>query len=348
MGETFHIVLDAMGGDFAPSNEVAGAINASIELQQQGVEHKVTLVGDAQLLTPLLSNAGDAARTLAVEHAEQVVSMDDDPAVVLRTKPRSSLVRGLEKIQSGSAAAFISAGNTGAVLSAATLLLGRIAGVSRPTIGAFFPTVTGRPCLVLDVGANAEVKPQYLFQFGVMGSIYAELAGGIRQPRIGLLNIGEEETKGTEVVRQAYELFRQSTLNFVGNVEGRDIFRGTADVVVCDGFTGNVVLKFAESIMPMLKSILREYSRRSIISRLTVGLVAPLLRRALADFDYQKYGGVPLLGVRGIVIIGHGKSTPLAIKNMIIRAWEMYRLRLNERIEQALASSQSAPSPTAV
>jgi glycerol-3-phosphate acyltransferase PlsX len=348
VGGTFHIVLDAMGGDFAPSNEVAGAINASIELQQQGVEHKVTLVGDAQLLTPLLSNAGDAARTLAVEHAEQVVSMDDDPAVVLRTKPRSSLVRGLEKIQSGSAAAFISVGNTGAVLSAATLLLGRIAGVSRPTIGAFFPTVTGRPCLVLDVGANAEVKPQYLFQFGVMGSIYAELAGGIRQPRIGLLNIGEEETKGTEVVRQAYELFRQSSLNFVGNVEGRDIFRGTADVVVCDGFTGNVVLKFAESIMPMLKSILREYSRRSIIRRMTVGLVAPLLRRALADFDYQKYGGVPLLGVRGIVIIGHGKSTPLAIKNMIIRAWEMYRLRLNERIEQALASSQSAPSPTAV
>ncbi|GIV54290.1 MAG: phosphate acyltransferase [Candidatus Kapaibacterium sp.] len=342
----FRIVLDAMGGDFAPSNEVAGAIEASRTFRLHGVEHTITLVGDAATLEPLVAAAKDVSSFLEVEHAEDIVLMEDDPATVVRAKPQSSLVRGLERVRSGRADAFISAGNTGAVLSSATLLLGRIHGVSRPTIGAFFPTVSGRPCLVLDVGANAEVKPQFLYEFGVMGSIYAELAGGIPKPRIGLLNIGEEETKGTETVRHAHELYRKSSLNFIGNVEGRDIFRGIADVIVCDGFVGNVVLKFAESIMPMLKAVLRAYSQKSLLKKVMVGLLAPFLRRALADFDYQKYGGVPLLGVRGIVIIGHGKSSPLAIKNMIIRAWEMHRLRINERIEQALTTPQSALSPT--
>ncbi|KXB98708.1 MAG: hypothetical protein AA908_02470 [Chlorobi bacterium NICIL-2] len=331
-----------MGGDHAPAREVAGAVHASQWLRAEGIEHSVVLVGDPACIERELVRNRPVPDTIAIEPARDVVAMDDDPAAVIRTKPDSSLVRGLELLRTNLVDAFVSAGNTGAVLSAATLLLGRIAGVSRPTIGAFFPTSGNKPCLVLDVGANAEVKPQFLYQFAVMGSLYAELIGGIEKPRVGLLNIGEEETKGTETVRQAYALLQASTLNFIGNVEGRDIFRGAADVVVCDGFTGNVVLKFAESILPMLKAVLERFSRRNAVTRLAVGLLAPVLRRALADFDYQKYGGVPLLGVRGTVIIGHGKSSPLAIANMILRAWEMHRLRLGEQIERALL--QPAPS----
>ena len=342
METRFRIAVDAMGGDHAPAREVAGAVHASQWLRAEGIEHSVVLVGDPACIERELVRNRPVPDTIAIEPARDVVAMDDDPAAVIRTKPDSSLVRGLELLRTNLVDAFVSAGNTGAVLSAATLLLGRIAGVSRPTIGAFFPTSGNKPCLVLDVGANAEVKPQFLYQFAVMGSLYAELIGGIEKPRVGLLNIGEEETKGTETVRQAYALLQASTLNFIGNVEGRDIFRGAADVVVCDGFTGNVVLKFAESILPMLKAVLERFSRRNAVTRLAVGLLAPVLRRALADFDYQKYGGVPLLGVRGTVIIGHGKSSPLAIANMILRAWEMHRLRLGEQIERALL--QPAPS----
>lgn len=344
VGEVFRIVLDAMGGDTAPESEVAGAVHASRMLAARNVEHTIELVGDRTRISAALQRTSDPPSTITITDASDVVTMHDDPATVVRTKPDSSLIKGLEVLRSGNADAFISAGNTGAVLSAATLLLGRIRGVARPTIGAFFPTAGSRPCLVLDVGANAEVKPQFLYEFAVMGSLYAELVGGIERPRVGLLNIGEEPTKGTDVVRQAHQLLARNGVNFIGNVEGRDIFGGKADVVVCDGFTGNVVLKFAESIMPMLKAVLLRYSERSLLSKLAVALVAPVLRRMLADFDYQKYGGVPLLGVRGIVIIGHGKSTPLAIANMIIRAWEMHRIRLNERIEESLASAHSSPT----
>lgn len=341
MNTPFRVALDAMGGDHAPANEIAGALHATQLLARDGIEHLVVLVGEPGKIQRELSRFGSTPSMIAIEAAPDVVAMDDDPASVVRTKPDSSLVRGLELVQLNRADAFVSAGNTGAVLSAATLMLGRIPGVIRPTIGAFFPTSNGTPCLVLDVGANAEVKPQYLYQFALMGSLYTEYIGGIEHPRVGLLNIGEEATKGTDTVRQAYELLRNSTINFIGNVEGRDIFRGVANVVVCDGFTGNVVLKFAESIMPMLKAVLERYSRRNLVTRIAVGLLAPILRRALRDFDYQTYGGVPLLGVRGIVIIGHGKSSPLAISNMIRRAWEMYRLRLGDQIEHALM--QQAP-----
>lgn len=339
MGDTFRLVIDAMGGDDAPTAEVAGAVAAARYFAEQQLPYTLSLVGNPEQIEYELKRWHHTDTNLTVVPAAQVVSMHDDPATVLRSKPESSLVRGIELVRNGAADAFISAGNTGAVLSAATLLLGRIRGVSRPTIGAFFPTASGTPCLILDVGANAEVRPHFLYEFAVMGALYAELVGGIAQPRVGLLNIGEEETKGTEVVRQAYALLRHAPLNFIGNVEGRDIFMGKADVVVCDGFTGNVVLKFAESIMPMLKAVLKRYSQRGMLSAIAAGLIAPVLRRILANFDYQRYGGVPLLGVRGIVIIGHGKSTPLAIENMIRRAWEMYRIRLNERIEQALVES---------
>lgn len=342
MDNTFRLVIDAMGGDHAPTAEVAGAVAGARYFAEHKISYVLTLVGNHKQIEYELKRHHHANTNITVVPAAQIVTMHDDPATVIRSKPESSLVQGIELVRKGMADAFISIGNTGAVLSAATLLLGRICGVSRPTIGAFFPTVYETPCLILDVGANAEVKPQFLYEFAVMGSLYAELVGGIERPRVGLLNIGEEETKGTEIVRQAYELLRHALLNFIGNVEGRDIFMGKADVVVCDGFTGNVVLKFAESIMPMLKAVLRRYSQRSMLSAITAGIIAPILRRILTNFDYQRYGGVPLLGVRGIVIIGHGKSSPLAIENMIRRAWEMHRIRLNERIEQALAVHHTA------
>ncbi|MCX7930169.1 MAG: phosphate acyltransferase PlsX, partial [Chlorobi bacterium] len=340
MGDCFRVVLDAMGGDNAPQNELGGAIQASASLSARGVEHTLLLVGNRVRIELELQRLGkNLPQTVEIVDSPDAVTMHDDPATVVRTKSQSSLVQGLELLRNNRADAFISAGNTGAVLSAATLLLGRIRGVARPTIGAFFPTLTGKPCLVLDVGANAEVKSQFLYEFAIMGSLYAQLVGGVERPRVGLLNIGEEPSKGTETVRQAYELLVRDGVNFIGNVEGRDIFGGKADVIVCDGFTGNVVLKFAESIMPMLKAVLRRFSERSFLAKLAVAVIAPMLRRMLADFDYQKYGGVPLLGVRGVVIIGHGKSTPLAITNMILRAWEMHRIRLNDRIEQALGGA---------
>jgi len=189
---------------------------------------------------------------------------------------------------------------------------------------------------LLDVGANVDAKPSYIFQFAVMGSIYSSQILGIKNPKIGLLNIGEEETKGTNVVRETYKLLKDSPLNFIGNIEGRDIFSAHADVVVCDGFIGNIVLKFAESFLGILKSKIKSYSEESIIKKIKVGLMVPVLKDILQQFDYQKYGGVPLLGVNGAVIIGHGKSSPEAVKNMLVRAKEMVQKEVNKSIESTL------------
>lgn len=344
--EPFRIAVDAMGSDDAPSAEVEGAKIASAILREMEVPCTIMLVGNNDQIERIIHPKRSYIRPsrlaqIQIIPAEDAVTMDDEPAVVVRAKPRSSMVIGLELVQQGKADAFISAGNTGAILSAATLILGRIRGVSRPTIGAFFPTSEGKECLLLDVGANVEVKPQYLYEFAVMGSVYAELIQKISRPRVGLLNIGEEETKGTEQVRAAHLLLKNSSLNFVGNVEGHDIFTGRADVIVCDGFTGNVVLKFAESIAPLLKSVLRRRAQLGFWEKLRLKVTANTLRKVLADFDYQKYGGVPLLGVNGVVIIGHGKSSSQAISNMILRAWEMHHLSINKRIEERLNVEQN-------
>jgi glycerol-3-phosphate acyltransferase PlsX len=236
----------------------------------------------------------------------------------------------------GEVDAFASAGNTGAVLTAATFILGRIEGISRPTIGSVFPTESGRKSIMLDVGANVDCKPNHLFEFAIMGSIYSSEILGQKNPKVALLNIGEESTKGGDVVLQAYQLLSESKLNFVGNVEGRDILLGKADVIVCDGFVGNIVLKFAESVLGVLKRKLRNYAMRNIFRRLTFGLLARGLRKALKEFDYQEYGGVPFLGVNGVAIIGHGSSTAVAIKNMIYRAEETVYRKINQKIKEAL------------
>ncbi len=333
------IAIDAMGGDAAPHNEIVGAMQALQSLPSENVE--LVLVGREREIRRMLSQYEDLENRYTVVHAPDVITMSDEPANVFRTKKESSLYRALELHANGYVDGFVSVGNTGAVLSIATLMLGRIPGISRPTIGSFLPTVHNRNMLLLDVGANVEVKPKYLHDFAVMGSIYMREMLNVEYPRVGLLNIGEEATKGTEVLRAAYEMLQQnSAVNFIGNVEGRDIFLGTADVVVTDGFTGNVVLKFAESMLALLKSRFRLFASRSLFHRLMVLGIKPILKRVLRGMDYQEYGGVPLLGVNGVVIIGHGSSTPKAIERMIHVAYEMVLHQVNRRIQQAIERQQ--------
>ena len=328
------VVLDAMGGGHAPAHEVQGALTA---LQELGTDVELILVGRESDISPLL--AGFTKHSIRVIHASDVVGMGDEPSSILKNRRDSSLYVGLELMRSGQADAFVSTGNTGGVMATATMLCGRIPGVSRPTIGSFLPTKTGRPTLLLDVGANVDSKPKFLSDYAVMGSVYARLMLGIPSPTVGLLNVGEEEGKGTEVVREAYTLIRNNGVNFVGNVEGRDILSGSVDIVVCDGFEGNIVLKFAESVLGFLKSRFKAYADRGIVQKMIIGVFRPVLKSALRDMDYQEYGGVPLLGINGVAIIGHGSSSPLAIANMIQRAVEMVRKDVNGTIQKALASS---------
>ena len=262
--------------------------------------------------------------------------MHDLPTAALKTKRKSSIGVGLHLQKDGQVHAFVSAGNTGAVLSAATLILGRIHGIGRPTIGALVPTAKS-PCLLVDAGTNVDCRPQHLLEFAVMGSIYVSAVRDLKKPRVGLLSIGEEDTKGNEASLAALKLLHKSNLNFVGNVEGRDILSGEIDVVVCDGFVGNILLKFGESI-PFLKTKFKAFAEQSITNKVVGLMVRNALRKVMKDLDYQEYGGVPLLGVNGVAIIGHGKSTPRAIKNMVYRAEEMVLKAVNKNIQESLAS----------
>lgn len=329
------IALDAMGGDHAPGHEIDGAIDA---LRRANNRFEVALVGRESLIKPELARRDTAGLNLTVVHADDVVTMADSPATVLRSKPKSSMIVGLELHRDRVVDAFVSPGNTGAMMAASTLILGRIPGVSRPTIGALFPNERGI-CFVLDVGASVDCKPRHLYEFAVMGSVFINQLYNCEHPKVGILSVGEEDTKGNEVSLAAHELLRNSGLNFVGNVEGRDILKGTVEVVVCDGFTGNIVLKFAESVIGLLKAKLAAYAARSFSNKIMVGIIRGPLRKVLADFDYQAHGGVPLLGVNGVSIIGHGSSTPLAIANMILKAEEMANKKVNERIANALRPS---------
>lgn len=323
-----------MGGDFAPVNELQGAVQANRN-KPEGIELEVILVGNESLIETKLKSIDIGDLQYSIVHAEQVVNMKDDPTAVLKNKKESSLYKGVELIRRGEADAFVSAGNTGAVLTTATVLLGRITGVSRPTIGSYFPGVN-KSVMVLDVGANVDCKPRHLYDFALMGKIYIEKIMGIDNPRIGLLSIGEEDSKGNELIIETHKLLKNSGMNFMGNVEGRDILTKDLDIVVCDGYTGNVVLKFAESVLSLLKSKFKVFAEESFINKLIVGAFYPILKKVLSDFDYQKYGGVPLLGVNGVVIIGHGKSSPLAIQNMILKAVEQIEKEVNKEIELAL------------
>ncbi len=335
----FKIALDALGGDYAPLNEINGAYQLLNDSVHQDVD--LYLVGQENNIKNAIKEQGYNPDLVKYINAEERVNMDDDPSEVLKKKKNSSIYVGISKLKEGDVDAFVSAGNTGAMLAVSTMILGRINGVSRPTIGSFFPTITDYPVLVLDVGATVDLKPRYLYEYAIMGSIYVEKMLNISRPRIGLLNVGEEETKGTDQIKETYNLLKNSSLNFVGNVEGRDIFSANADVIVCDGFVGNIVLKFAESFLTILKSKLKQYSKKNLVNKLKTGLVVPILKDILQQFDYQSYGGVPLLGVNGVSIIGHGKSTPLAIKNMLIRAKEIIQKDINKQIEKTLTNLEN-------
>lgn len=332
--KSLKIALDAMGGDFAPLNEIKGAVLAFKD--NKNIDLEIVFVGKTDIIESTLKSQNIDNLKYSIHHAEDVVAMHDDPTEVIKKKRKSSLYVGMELLKNKEVDAFVSAGNTGAMMSTATILLGRIQGVSRPTIGTYFPTVGKSQVLILDVGATVDSKSRFLFEYGVMGDIYTKIHHGIEKPRIGLLNVGEEKSKGTEVVKETYKLLEESNLNFIGNVEGRDIFQAKADVIVCDGFTGNIVLKFAESMFSMLKSVMKEYASESLINKIKLGLMKPTLKEVLSDLDYQKYGGVPLLGVNGAVIIGHGSSGPLALSNMINEAIRIVNKNLITRIEKAI------------
>lgn len=319
-----------MGGDFAPVNEIKGSVEAALEKSK---EIEVILVGKEEVLRNTISKLDlRLPENVSVINAEDVIAMDESPSDSLRNKPESSLSISISLQKEKKVDASISAGNTGANMAHSTFKLGRLEGIGRPTIGTILPSVN-RISLLIDAGASVDCKPRHLLEFAVMGSIYMNTIFGVDNPRVGLISIGEEKSKGNELIFQAYELLEKSSLNFVGNVEGSDILRGNADIFVCDGFIGNIILKFAESILDLLKHRFKAYSELGFIQKLKTGIVKNVMKESLSDFDYQNYGGVPLLGVNGVSIIGHGKSSSLAIKNMIFKADEMVRKNVNKKIE---------------
>jgi phosphate acyltransferase len=332
-----------MGGDLAPGVVVEGAIGA---LKRTNSRFHVLLVGQPDAVSAEFARLKEAADplldsgVLTFHPASEVIDMHDHPNAALRAKRDSSITVGLNLHRDGRADAFVSAGNTGAVLSASTLILGRVKGVGRPTIGALIPTTTGVPSLLVDAGTNVDCKPRHLYEFGVMGSIYVSSILKKERPSVALLSIGEEDTKGNEASLAAFEMFKRSSLNFIGNVEGRDVLKGKADVVVCDGFVGNIILKFGESVPAFLKSKFVAFAEKGLKNKLVALVARGGLRSVMKELDYQEHGGVPLLGVNGVSIIGHGGSTPKAIMNMIIRAEEIALRRVNEQIGRALESTQ--------
>jgi len=326
------IAVDAMGGDFAPGEIVKGALMAAREYKQA-----VILVGDEERIRVELGGI-DPGELISIVHAPEVVDMGEHPAVAVRRKKNSSIVRATQLVKDGEAGALVSAGSTGAAMAAALLGLGRIKGIDRPAIAGVLPSEKGYTVL-LDAGANVDCKPQNLLQFSVMGYLYAKRVLGVANPRVGLLSNGEEETKGSELTLAAYPLLQQAGINFIGNIEGRDIFRGTVDVVVCDGFIGNVVLKSAEGIAGALYNTLKEEINRSWLAKIGIVMAVKALMRFKKRIDYAEYGGAPLLGVNGVSIICHGSSTAKAVKNGIRVAMESVDNRLVDSILDSISQT---------
>ncbi|HEY4362638.1 MAG TPA: phosphate acyltransferase PlsX [Bryobacteraceae bacterium] len=329
------IAVDAMGGDHAPKSEVEGAIRAAASLH----DVKVILVGIEDVVRRELATHAEArGLNIEVYHASEVITMDDAAAKAVRTKKDSSIRVASRLMREGHAQGVVSAGNTGAVMATAKMVQGMIRGVDRPALAAVLPTEKGTPVVVLDVGANVDSTPEMLTQFAVMGEIYSRTIFHNSSPRVGILSIGEEEHKGNDLTKSAWPLLKGLPINFIGNVEGRDIFSGHADVIVCDGFVGNVVLKVSEGLVDMIKSMLRESLEATVTRK--IGYV--LSRTAYKEFrkrvDYSEFGGIPLLGVKGANIVCHGRSNANAIKNAIRVAAEFTQGHVQKKIEAELAS----------
>ena len=323
------IVVDAMGGDHAPAAVVEGAVLAAREYNT-----KIILTGLTERIKPELDKH-DPDHTLPIEiiHAEQIVEMHDIPGKALRSKKKSSMKVGLDLVKQGVGAAFLSAGNTGAVLAYSTVILRPVKGVDRPAIAIQLPTSKGISIL-LDAGANVDCKTNQLFQFGIMGHVFAEYILEKENPSVGLLSIGEEDGKGNEIVKETFQMLKNSHINFIGNLEGKEVYRGNADVIVCDGFTGNVALKISESLAEMIGSNLKLMFQSNWLSKLGYLLLKPKLVEFKKKVDHSETGGAPLLGVNGVVIIAHGSSSPKAIKNAINRAQELSEKNIIEHIKQ--------------
>lgn len=322
------IVLDAMGGDYAPLNNVQGAVDAILEDNNL----RVVLVGFEDVIERELKEFSFDEERVIIKHTTEIIEMDESPSQALRSKKDSSLMVCADLVKDGVARAMVSAGNTGATVGVSLLRIGRMKGIRRPAIAQVFPTERN-PVVILDVGANDVVSPNNLLQFAVMGSVYYGYMFGVDDPSIGLLSIGEEEKKGTEVVIKANELLRGSSLNFYGNVEGGDILRGTVNVVVCDGFVGNIILKFAESIEGLVfNSIRKQVEDGGIGSKMGAMLMKPVFRKFKKAWDYSEYGGAPLLGLDGLTLISHGSSSSKAIKNALLMSARFVRDNIDVKI----------------
>ncbi len=324
------IAVDAMGGDYGPAVVVEGAVASAREYGAS-----IILVGDKAAIERELSRCKAHDLPIDVRHASQVVGMAELPSHALRRKRDSSLRVAADLVRDGEAAAFVSAGNTGAAMAIAMFVVGVLPGVDRPAIAAVLPNLRGFTVL-LDAGANVDPKPKHLLQFAVMGHVYARDILGYANPRVGLLSVGEEEGKGNDLTKEAYEELKVSSLNFIGNVEGREIYNGRCDVVVTDGFTGNVALKISESLADMLGSMIKEELTRDVRSKLGAALALPAFERFKKRVDYTEMGGAPLLGINGAAIICHGASPVKAIKNAVRVAREWAKADLNQHIKTAL------------
>jgi phosphate acyltransferase len=329
------IALDVMGSDHGPEKIISGAVIAAREL---GDDVELTLVGDSEEIEKSLRGVEKRPGNISCVHAPNSILMSDSPSEAVR-KPNTSVALGLELQSEGRVDAFVSAGNTGAIMAGSLLKLRRIPGVNRPAICALFPTRNFKTTLALDVGANSECKPLNLVQFGALGSAYVSAMYNIKRPKVGLLSIGHERVKGNTLIAESHKLMENSNLNFIGNVEGKDILSGDVDVVVTDGFTGNVILKFGESIESFLTDRIRHQVSTNVFSRVGAALMSPFLGRLRRAFDYAEAGGAPLLGIEGITIVCHGASSPRAIKNGLSLAVRMVRTDTLENTRQRMRDS---------
>ncbi len=336
------IAVDAMGGDNAPAVEIEGAIQAARDLRV-----RVQLVGQEDVIRAELARQGiDNPRKhrlhLEIIHASEVVTMHEPVANAVRRKRDSSIRVAARLVREGKAHGLVSAGNTGAVMMTAKLVLGTLPSVDRPALAGIFPTLKGNGTVLLDVGANAECKPEHLKQFAVMGSVYSRHILGVRNPKVGLMSIGEEDIKGNDLTKETLRLLREASINFIGNIEGRDIFTGDVDVIVCDGFTGNVILKTSEGLVEAIMTLLRSELGQTYLSQAGALLSRTAFRSVKKRLDYSELGGAPLLGAKQLTVICHGSSTPKAIRNAIRIAKEFYKGNLNQSIEEVLSENSAS------
>jgi len=325
------IAVDSMGSDNSPFSEIEGSVQAA-----KAYDVKVILVGKESLLAPLLKEAGGNGLPIEIRNATQVISMDEPPTVALRKKKDSSIRVAANLVRERAASGLVSAGNTGAVMAISKMVFGSVPGVDRPALAAILPTLAGHAVL-LDVGANVACKPHHLLQFAIMGDLFSKKIVGVSSPRVGLMSVGEEESKGNDLTKEVHQALKQLHLNFIGNVEGRDIYNGRADVIVCDGFTGNVALKTSEGLIEAVLKLLKDELSRNLKAKLGALLSQQSFKRLKKRLDYSEYGGAPLLGLKGLSIICHGRSSSNAIKNAIRVAKEFAESQVNDKLEAELS-----------